>query len=55
MNNWRKWISTVAIAVAMVVILYYTGVVDSKVTVGIALTVMSVFLFLSVLSPHSDE
>lgn len=54
--NTRKWISTFAIAVAMIVVLYYAGVVNSKVVVGIALTVMSVVLFVSVLlNPHSDE
>jgi hypothetical protein len=56
MNNYRKWISTLAVAVAIIVVLYYTGVLHSKVTVGIALTSMSAMLVFSVLyHPHRDE
>lgn len=52
----NKWISTAVLVIAGLLALYYMGVLHSKITVGIALTAMSVVLFLSVLlSPHGDE
>lgn len=52
----NKWISTAMIVIAGLLALYYTGVLNSKVIVGVALTAMSVVLFLTVLlRPHEDE
>jgi hypothetical protein len=56
MKSFRKWMPTAVLIVTGVLVLYYTGVLDSKTTVGVALTVMSVLIFLSVLlRPHGDE
>lgn len=56
MKPFQKWIPTAALIVAALVALHYMGVLTSKTTVGIALTAMSVLLFLSVLlTPHNDE
>lgn len=52
----HKWISTAMMVIAALLALYYTGVLSSKTIVGIALTTMSVILFLTVLvQPHEDE
>lgn len=56
MKPFRKWIPTAVLMIAVLLALYYTGVLNSKVTVGVALTTMSVLLFLSVLlTPSGDE
>lgn len=44
----NKWLSVLAVAVAMLVLLFYTGVVNSKVSLGIALAVMTGVVLLSV-------
>lgn len=46
-----------AIAVGILVVLYYAGVVHSKISVGIALTAMSLLLFVSAMlsPPHNEE
>lgn len=46
MKNYWKWISIVAVSVAMLIILYYTGVVNSKISLAIALLVMGGALLL---------
>ena len=52
----NKWISTAMLVIAALLALYYTGVLNSKITVGGALTTMSVVLFLTVLlRPHEHE
>jgi hypothetical protein len=52
----NKWISTAMLVIAGLLALYYTGVLNSKITVGVALTAMSVVLFLTVLlRPHEHE
>lgn len=43
----NKWVSTAAIAVAMLLTLYYAGVMNSKIAVGIAVTAMGGILLLS--------
>lgn len=45
----NKWISMLGVAIAILLLLYYAGVVHSKLFVGVALTAMSVLLFVSVL------
>lgn len=44
-HSW-KWLSIVAVSVAMIIILYYAGVVNSSVSAGIAVAVIIGFLLL---------
>lgn len=45
----NKWVSILAVAIAMLVLLYYTGVVSSAVSLGVALAVMAGVVLVSVL------
>ena len=47
MGNYEKWISTLAIVVALIIVFYYVGVVNSKISVGIAACVMGTALLLT--------
>ncbi len=47
MKPMNKWISTAVLALAMLLVLYYAGVVHSKMLVGIAVTTMGGILLLS--------
>ncbi len=44
-DHW-KWISIIAVSAAMLIILYYTDVVNSKVSLGIAVVTIVAFLLL---------
>lgn len=57
MKPMNKWVSAAAIAVAMLLVLYYAGVVNSKIAMGIALTAMAGILLLSalIIPPPGDE
>lgn len=55
MKPMNKWISTAAVALVMLLVLYYAGVVHSKMAVGIPVTAMSGILLLSVfLTPRTE-
>jgi hypothetical protein len=57
MPNHRKWISTLAIAVALIVVFYYSGVVNSKTSVGIAVSLLGGALLVStfIIPPPEDN
>jgi hypothetical protein len=57
MKSTNKWISTAAIALAMLIVLYYHGVIDSKLVIGVGATAMSGILLIStfMLPPSEDE
>ncbi len=57
MKPMNKWISTAVVALTMLLVLYYSGVVNSKMAVGIAVTAMGGLLLLStfLVPPPSDE
>jgi len=46
MKEYWKWISIVAVSVAMLIILYYTGVVNTKISLIIAVIVIGASLLL---------
>jgi hypothetical protein len=46
MKEYVKWISVIAVAVALLIILYYTDVINSKISFGIAVLVIAAFLLL---------
>jgi hypothetical protein len=45
----NKWVSVLGVSLAMLVLLYFTGVVNSGVSLGVALAVMAGVILLSVL------
>ncbi len=57
MKPLNKWISVLGVSVAMLILLFYTGVVNSKVSLGVALGVMAVVVLLSVvlIPPPKDK
>jgi hypothetical protein len=57
MKNFKNWIPTSVVIVAIFLVLHYTGVLNSKFTVGIVLTVFALLLFVSVwvTPPHKEE
>jgi hypothetical protein len=57
MNSNGKWISTVAMVAALIFVLYFTGVINSKLPVGVALITCSasLVLFTLVIPPPEDE
>jgi hypothetical protein len=52
-----KWASIIGVAVAMLLLLYFTGVVNSKVSLGVAVAVMGVTVLLATLlvPPPKDK
>lgn len=57
MRPMNKWISTAVVALATLLALYYSGVVDSKIAMGIAVTAMGGILLFStfLVPPPGDE
>jgi hypothetical protein len=57
MKKFRNWIPTAVVAIAIMLVLHYTGVLNSMTTVGVVVITFSVVLFLSVLlsPPHEKE
>ncbi len=57
MKMFKNWIPTSVAIVALFLALHYTGVLNSKLTVGVVLTIFSLLLFLSVFisPPHKEE
>lgn len=45
----NKWISILGVAAAMLVLLYFTGVVNSAVSLGVAVAVMGGVILISTL------
>lgn len=48
MKPLSKWMAVLAVTIAMMILLFYTGVVNSKVSFGVALAVMAGVILLSV-------
>lgn len=57
MKPMSKWLSILGVTVAMMLLLFYTGVVNSKVSFGVALAVMAGVVLLSVvlIPPPKDK
>lgn len=49
MKPFSKWISILGVAVAMLLLLFFTGVVNSKVSLGVALVVITIVVMLSMM------
>lgn len=49
MSPIAKWTSILGVALAMLLLLYFTGVVNSKVSLGVALGVMGAVILIATL------
>lgn len=49
MKPFSKWIPILGVAVAMLLLLFFTGVVNSKVSLGVALVVITIVVMLSMM------
>jgi hypothetical protein len=57
MKPLNKWMAVLAVTIAMMILLFYTGVVNSQVSLGVALAVMAVVVLVSVvlIPPPKDK